>query len=378
MAAKSSKDMPGPDHYYPQYRGRRIKGGTSLTYTDIRFKYMIEDLPGPGDYEIPAAEKPICEPCGKKSCKRGKLHVGRVPYDLRGKGPSVPSKNDRNGFTRTPYGTVVKIPPDDHDETLGPAFYHPKETNFNTERYKGNHFGMMRGQRTTFLGNQGPGPGDYDIVTDKSLTPLQAYTEKLKFWKRKFSRQPRLAELVEINTLKENLPGPGKYNPPPLSGFDVPVVKEKFHNVGFSIGAKRFKPLRPSDTPAPCDTVDPRTAMDGLKKPGSVIYTGFLKLSPRFEKEKLEVTPGPASYTLEGISEEIQRKIPPLHIRALKREIDFTCKDIKTYPGPGYYEIKDREHPTRPRNAVFRSVVPREGRPPEPVSRSNFCIIIRR
>ena len=74
--------------------------------------------------------------------------------------------------------------------------------NFNTVQYKGNHFGMMKGQRTEFDRCEGPGPGDYELG-EKSVTPLQAYLDALRMCKRMSSRQPRLAEIVELNTRRE-------------------------------------------------------------------------------------------------------------------------------------------------------------------------------
>jgi len=35
-----------------------------------------------------------------------------------------------------------------------------------TKKYKGVHWGVMRGQRTNFAGKEGPGPGEYDPSDD--------------------------------------------------------------------------------------------------------------------------------------------------------------------------------------------------------------------
>ncbi|XP_069669401.1 sperm-tail PG-rich repeat-containing protein 2-like [Periplaneta americana] len=366
---KQRLDIPGPEKYYPTFRTHRIKGGTALWYSEPRFKHKdnYEDgLDLMEDYEA--------QPWIIKPTSRGKIYVGRVTFDERGSAPSVPTKIDANGYKPASNGTFVKVPPDDNDQTLGPAFYNPSDKTFNTERYRGNFFSLMKGKHESLIDSGVPGPADYDVGIKKPLNAFQSYTEQLKFWKRKTCYLPRMSEIVELKTRRENLPGPGTYDLP-AEDFNAPVVTQRRRGKGFLSSAKRFEATRLSETPAPWDHVDPRSAMDSLKKPGSRKITAFLKDSPRFPRLAKEDGPGPGSYAVRGMAEELLKRLPSKYSKSEKafdssepRKIGFISREVEDAPSPAHYCIKEHIC-SKPRgNAVFKSRVSRYGHPPGKMS----------
>ena len=56
----------------------------------------------------------------------GKLYLCPPPRLNLVVGPSVPTRIDENGYDFTEHGDLVKVPPDEHDNSLGPAFYDVK------------------------------------------------------------------------------------------------------------------------------------------------------------------------------------------------------------------------------------------------------------
>lgn len=94
-----------------------------------RFVYKVDDTPGPMAYDpkIRTKKCPKLDPTPIPG--KGKLYMCRVPYSTDANGPSIPSRIDENGY-EVVNGRVVKVPPDDRDHTLGPAFYDVPPVNF--------------------------------------------------------------------------------------------------------------------------------------------------------------------------------------------------------------------------------------------------------
>lgn len=87
-----------------------------------RFVYKADDTPGPMAYDpkIMTKKCPKLDPTPIPG--KGKLYMCRMPYSAGANGPSVPTHIDENGYDIM-YGRLVKVLPDGHDRTLGPAFY---------------------------------------------------------------------------------------------------------------------------------------------------------------------------------------------------------------------------------------------------------------
>lgn len=88
-----------------------------------RFVYKSDGIPGPTAYDpkIRTKKCPKMDPTPIPG--KGKVYMCRVPYSLDAHGPSVPTHIDLNGYDITRGDHLVKVPPDDRDTTLGPAYY---------------------------------------------------------------------------------------------------------------------------------------------------------------------------------------------------------------------------------------------------------------
>jgi len=73
-----------------------------------------------------------------------------------------------------------------------------------TKRYKGVHWGKMRGQRTNFAGKEGPGPGEYDPQSDCKCRgePIEEDGERVQFesFIPRFTDQLVIEEAREVST----------------------------------------------------------------------------------------------------------------------------------------------------------------------------------
>lgn len=80
-------------------------------------------MPGPADYDPkkPAKKTPRLDPTPIPG--KGRLYMCRTPYTHGISAPSIPTRIDENGYTVNTNGDILKALPDDHDTTLGPAYY---------------------------------------------------------------------------------------------------------------------------------------------------------------------------------------------------------------------------------------------------------------
>lgn len=88
-----------------------------------RFVYKCDDTPGPTVYKPKVMTRKCLKLDPTPIPGKGKLYMCRVPYTVCAKGPSVPSDIDKNGYDTMWGNYLIKVPPDDCDLTLGPAFY---------------------------------------------------------------------------------------------------------------------------------------------------------------------------------------------------------------------------------------------------------------
>lgn len=63
----------------------------------------------------------------KRPHGKGKLYLCKVLLGTKNTGPSIPTKVNQNGYWIDSKGNLFRMPPDDHDMSLGPAFYRLNE-----------------------------------------------------------------------------------------------------------------------------------------------------------------------------------------------------------------------------------------------------------
>lgn len=89
-----------------------------------RFAYKKDDdTPGPADYDPKIRGKKTPRPDLTVPPGKGRLYACRTPYTFGVSAPSIPTRIDENGYTLDSHGDIAKVSADDHDTTLGPAFY---------------------------------------------------------------------------------------------------------------------------------------------------------------------------------------------------------------------------------------------------------------
>lgn len=88
-----------------------------------RFIYKNDGTPGPTAYDPKIRTKKCPKLDPTPIAGKGKLYMCRVPYSAGPEGPSVPTHIDENGYDITMEDQLIKVPPNYHDRSLGPAFY---------------------------------------------------------------------------------------------------------------------------------------------------------------------------------------------------------------------------------------------------------------
>ncbi|KYM78964.1 Uncharacterized protein C4orf37 like protein [Atta colombica] len=242
--------------------------GSSLDYTDVKFKEKVCEGPSPTQYTLPKdlfkkTPRKIRSHPGTWRGPAGKLWLIRPPRLLT-TGLAVPSKRDVGGYDYNERGILVKNPIIEYKPT---DFYDVprRETNFTTLRYKGNFWSRMKGrddERTSVT----PGPGDYEHETKKS--PAQIHDEKTREAKRATAKQPRFLEALCQQKLRQKTPS-----------RETAFVSRFEEN---------FRP----DTPGPgtYEITVPQICY------GSILHAPFGIFDYRFKRITEEVLPGPADY----------------------------------------------------------------------------------
>ncbi|XP_068903599.1 sperm-tail PG-rich repeat-containing protein 2-like [Tenebrio molitor] len=312
-----------------EYR-EKIKGGSSLQNTAPRFVYRADDTPGPTRYTA----KPI--QCRKKKLKldptKPKLYACAVPYSLTVVAPSIPTKDDQNGYDIDGDGNIVKVPPDEEEPTeitIQSQFAGKRGWRWScrtSERFDANRFKTC-----------GPGPAAYTTKIPKCRRAEE--DERFREMARLFSFVPRYVEAQELKAARARTPGPGTYDVSPAEPApdrSKPIKPKPFIN-----STARFHQLV-SETPAPtaykiCDC-------SRMHKQFSCKCAPFGFDSPRFQRKKFECSPGPASYVVKGaLQAKMEKKRspyalcdPPFNSTAV-RSMSLVQRDAACTPSAAEY-----------------------------------------
>ncbi|KAJ8958928.1 hypothetical protein NQ318_019698 [Aromia moschata] len=355
------------------------KGGSTPRNRAQRFVYQESDTPGPSDYD---AKPPKCVQVDPRPIPgKGRLYACRVPFTIHASAPSIPTEVDANGYDLDEDGNIVKIPLDERDKSIGPAYYkmvsekkdlhiivtvkivqsevhntisHAKSSTF-CEFYRGCKWSNRSSKRSPPKVDETPGPGAYDVQLPKCRKTREE--DEFREMARLFSFVPRFTEAQQLRVQKEGLPGPADYD---IRKYKLCDGCPGIHPRPFIVGSERFKPSV-SDTPSP-DTYHVAT----VEYPVSKKFIPFSVQSSRFGGKKPVVTPGPGSYEIESpINEKLRRKKnmfaifePPFN-QTSPRDMSCVKKDAHFTPSPADYTLngegKCKIHPT----SIFKSKVER-------------------
>lgn len=129
------------------------------------------------------------------------IYKGHPPRSFLGdSGLSSPSKGDKSGHQKR---VILKK---DND----PPFYDARVIE-STAFYQGCKWGSWTSKRSTPTFEKRPGPADYTI--NRQPTTEEICNEKVRHFKRKFSKQLRFIEMIQQRNISEQSPGPSTYTP---------------------------------------------------------------------------------------------------------------------------------------------------------------------
>ncbi|CAH1118028.1 unnamed protein product [Phaedon cochleariae] len=334
------------DTFYSVPESSNIKLGSSPRNKAPRFTYSGADSPGPGAYD-PEPEPPLCPEGFKRPPSRGRLYVCRVPYTLKGCGPSVPTKINENGYLLNAEGDVVAIPP---TEKEGAAFYDISEKPAYLDRYKGCKWSQRTSKRSFTNPKAGPGPADYDVRLPECARDVE--NDKFREMARLLTFLPRFLDAQDMKLRRENLPGPGQYN---IRANQEPCkMCPGIFPRPFIRGSPRFKE-NILENPSP-DAYD----VAGSARIFRTSLAPFHVSASRFSKKKTARTPGPAEYDTNRPFSEKESAIfrAPFNNSALRNTIDLK-KDAAITPSPAEYSIGNGNKCKILISSVFKSKVKR-------------------
>ncbi|XP_075399660.1 sperm-tail PG-rich repeat-containing protein 2 [Tenrec ecaudatus] len=337
-----TEDCVGPGSYQVPFLKQQVTGGCapflSLAARESHFPvgYSTENaVPGPGHYNVSKAQK-----------NSRALSAFRT-IDV----PSIPSCERAYGYHINEDDTIIKQFPPTHDSTLGPAFYKPQNDVFNaTLKYKGVHFSNSSGRRD-LPPKQGPGPGHYEIVQEK--TP---HYENINIKKEQqqdcSSHFPRFYDVIisqeekkRFVPMKSIAPAPGTYNVPPST--TKPSKKTLgLKTSAFGQTAARFtQEWGPEEMPGPgFYNILNSTIADNVKNTclGNKKHSAFGSSVPRtlilVQKEAVAI-PGPAEYQVSEIPEELP-DLTNQYAAFLSRTERTAKQPDKGIPAPGCYDVQ--------------------------------------
>ncbi|XP_047422701.1 sperm-tail PG-rich repeat-containing protein 2 [Sciurus carolinensis] len=334
IASDTEKAVPGPGHYNVSKAQYNIKGGGSLQNREKRFKKFISDNPGPASYD--QSYPGTLNILNRKKISRASTINRSIDV------PSIPSCGQSYGYNINEDGSIIKRFPPANDNTLGPAYYKPQFGVSNaTLKYKGIHFGNSTG-RLELPKISGPGPGQYDIIQEKTL-----HCENINIKKDQqqnyCSFSPRFYEVIILQEEKKGVPGPGRY--------DIKSQFQKTESVtpnvndtspAFLSQSQRFVPMK-SITPAPGTYNETRTALKYSKKTGQK-STPFGQRAARFTQDsKAEEMPGPGFYNIlnntiiASVCSKKQKK--SAFGSSVPRALFLVQGEAYTTPGPSDYQV---------------------------------------
>nr|XP_034492469.1 sperm-tail PG-rich repeat-containing protein 2 [Marmota flaviventris] len=340
IASDTEKAVPGPGHYNVSEAQYNIKGGRSLQNREKRFKKFISDNPGPASYDqsYPRTLK-ILNRKGLETKKISRAPTINKSIDV----PSIPSCGQSYGYNINEDGSIIKRFPPASDPTLGPAYYKPQFGVSNaTLKYKGIHFGNSTG-RLEFPKVSGPGPGEYDIIQEKTL-----YCENINIKKDQQENYcsfiPRFYEVIMLQEEKKGVPGPGRYDI--KSQFQktesvTPSVNDT--SLAFLSQSQRFVPIK-SITPAPGTYNEIRTALKYSKKTSGQKHTPFGQRAARFIEDcKAAEMPGPGFYNIRNktviTNVSLEKKKKSAFGSSVPRTSFLVQENACTTPGPSHYQV---------------------------------------
>ncbi|KAJ8977156.1 hypothetical protein NQ317_015479 [Molorchus minor] len=329
-----------------------IKGGSTPRNKAERFIYDDSCTPGPANYN---AKLPKCNRIDPTPIPgKGRLYACRVPYTIQASAPSVPTKIDANGYEIDEDDNIVKIPPDEHDRTMGPAYYHVNTSTFCTH-YRGCKWAQRTSQRDPPPPDVTPGPGAYDV----QLPSCQKREEEdeVREMARRFSFVPRFIEAQQLRFQREGMPGPADYD---VRKNKICEVCPGIHPRPFITTSKRFTQIG-IDTPSPGE-YDLLTVKYSTSKKA----VPFSVQSSRFVQKKLLAIPGPGDYEIKSpINEKLRSKKnefalfePPFNVTS-RRDTSSIKKDAPFTPSPADYTLNGEGNCKIPLTSVFKSKVDR-------------------
>lgn len=344
---------PGPGAYDPKLIQRTV-GGQSLANTGSRFARVNQTAktnPSPAAYTLVKKSDWVkgktLVPSSPSQVKLGDV---KVNYKRQLDVPSIPSPGQAFGYEETSSGNLQKQKPPPKDETIGPAFYqHPIQPppQVSTRKYKGVHFGKMTSGRSKQVVNGWvPGPGNYDPhvkPADERIVYASMEDRKNPI------TLPRYHQIVQFESEKENVPGPGRYDlascfePKPVAvnslGMETP-------HTPFLANEKRFV-VRKVEAPEPATYNVPRCAMESLRRLTGLKKSPFGQTAVRFQGNTKRSSPGPGQYNIfaMGMANESLKKA---YFESTRFGIFGTTgarlqplkKDNYSMPGPSHYKPK--------------------------------------
>ncbi|XP_068619223.1 uncharacterized protein [Battus philenor] len=214
-----------------------------------------------------------------------RIYIGPFPRSNTDEGLSMPCKRDR-GFLLLPDGSKKRSLVDHGKDSPPFLDTEVKETG---SFYRGCKWSQWTSKRSTQAADDTPGPTTYDLKREPTESYLCA--EKVRFNRRKNSKQYRFIEMVQQKNIREKLPGPATYSPTFPKGTDLQFLGPK---------ADRFITSQYNVTPGPTaytlksdfDLPEPPIKECHAKLPERPV---FGLRGPRFKPIRQE-GPGPAEY----------------------------------------------------------------------------------
>ncbi|XP_048189436.1 sperm-tail PG-rich repeat-containing protein 2 isoform X6 [Perognathus longimembris pacificus] len=342
----STEAHVGPGSYQVPFPKEQVADGYApfLSWSARESSFTVSSntgkaLPGPGQYNI------------SKSQKSSRPSTVNRSLDI----PSIPSYRQSHGYEISDDGSIKRLSPPCTDSTLGPAYYSPQlDASKATLKYKGVHFGTSSRSGQFLPVQAGPGPGQYDIVQEKTLHYENVNVKKDQ--QQSYSLfLPRFYELITLQEKKRRFvpiksvtPAPGAYNE--TQTVVKSSKKTQVKSTPFGQGAARFTQIhKKEEVPGPGFYDILHNSIIGKIKN---IYLqkqkkcAFGSSTPRsfFAIRKDSPRPSDDQRTWNSSVSVIPEELPNLknnYAVFLSRAKKKPCKVVHTvFPAPGSYEVR--------------------------------------